>query len=108
VYKILHWPTVLADIACWQREAQDSYKLTSIRALDLSIYFTSLCSITDDEARNLGLGDRANLIEQYRDATERAISEAGLLQRPNLTVLQAFVIYLVGSSYPAPFHDMDA
>ncbi|KAE8441090.1 hypothetical protein EG329_005885 [Mollisiaceae sp. DMI_Dod_QoI] len=96
LYKILHWPTVLEDIACLHSKAQDSYKPTPIRALELSIYFASLCSITNDEARNLGLGDRVGLIEQYRDATERALSEAGLLQQPNVTVLQAFVIYLVG------------
>ncbi len=99
LYKILHWPTTLADITRVQSQAQDSSKPTPIRALELSIYFTSLCSITNDEARNLGLGDRAGLIEQYRDSTERALSEAGLLQQPNVTLLQAFVIYLVRSSH---------
>jgi hypothetical protein len=103
LYKILHWPTVLADIARLQSEAQDRDKPTPIRALELSIYFTSLCSITNDEARNLGLGDRTDLIEQYRDATENALSEAGLLQQPNVTVLQAFVIYLVGSPTWLPY-----
>lgn len=101
LYKILHWPTVLADIARLQTEAQDRHKLTAVGALELSICFTSLCSITDDEARNLGLGGRAGLIEQYRDATETALSEAGLLQQPNVTLLQAFVIYLVGFSHLA-------
>ncbi len=103
MYKILHWPTVLADIARLQSETQDRYKPTPMEALELSIYFTSLCSITNDEARNLGLGDRADLIEQYRGATERALSEAGLLQQPNVTVLQAFVIYLVGSATWIPY-----
>jgi hypothetical protein len=99
LYKVLHWPTVLADIERLHRKTQDTYKTTHIKALELSIYFTSLCSITNDEAMDLGLGDRARLIEQYRDAAEKAISEAGLLQQPDLTVLQAFVIYLVG--FPA-------
>jgi hypothetical protein len=107
LYKILHWPTVLADIARLHSEARDSYKPTPIRALELSIYFTSLCSITNDEAMNLGLGDRAGLIEQYRNSTERALSEAGLLQQPNVTVLQAFVIYLVGSPYLELLHIVD-
>ncbi|KIW11761.1 hypothetical protein PV08_09033 [Exophiala spinifera] len=96
LYKILHWPRVLAQIARLQRDARDAYKPPPIGALELSIYFTSLCSITNEEARNLGLGDRVVLIEQYRKATEKALSEAGLLEQPNVTVLQAFVIYLVG------------
>jgi hypothetical protein len=100
LYKILHWPTTLAGIAHEHNEA-NSYESTPAGALELSIYFTSLCSITNDEAMNLGLGDRASLIEQYRDATERALSEAGLLQRPNVIVLQAFVIYLVRFSHMA-------
>jgi hypothetical protein len=107
LYKILHWPTALPDIARLQSEAHDIYKPTPIKALEMSIYFTSLCSITNEEARNLGLGDRAGLIKQYREATEKAISEGGLLQRPNVIVLQAFVIYLVRSSHLAPFHDVD-
>jgi hypothetical protein len=98
LYKILHWPTVLEDLAKLPNEAQDRYKSSAMGALELSIYFISLCSITNDEARNLGLGERALLIERYRGATERALSEAGLLQQPNLTVLQAFVIYLVLSA----------
>ncbi|KUJ14546.1 uncharacterized protein LY89DRAFT_736577 [Mollisia scopiformis] len=96
LYKILHWPTVLADIPCLGTEAQDSCNPSPFRALELSIYFTSLCSITNEEAMNFGLGDKLSLMEQYRVATERALSQAGLLQEPNVTVLQAFVIYLVG------------
>jgi hypothetical protein len=89
---------VLADIEHFQSKEPNRYKLASVGALELAIYFMSLCSITNEEARNLGLGDRSSLIEQYRNATETAISEAELLQHPDLIVLQAFVIYLVGSS----------
>lgn len=103
LYKILHWPTVLADISRLHSEAQDRYQPTPVGALELSIYFTSLCSITNEEARTLGLGDRVGLIEHYREATEKALSEAGLLQQPNVTVLQAFVIYLVGSPTWLPY-----
>jgi hypothetical protein len=106
LYKILHWPTVLAHITRSQVEVKDGYKQTPIAALELSIFFTSLCSITNEEAKNLGLGDRIALIEQYRGATEKALSEAGLLQLPNLTVLQAFVIYLVRSFSLVPSYNV--
>jgi hypothetical protein len=97
---------VLANIALLPDENQDGYRSTPNRALELSIYFTSLCSITNEEARNLGLGDKATLIAQYCVATENALSEAGLLEQPNITVLQAFVIYLVGLSNSALFYNV--
>jgi hypothetical protein len=108
LYKILHWPTVLGDISPSRSEAQERSKPTPIRALEHSIYFMSLCSLTDDEACSLGLGDRAALVEQYRDATERALSEAGLLLQPNVVLLQAYVIYLVEFSCLCLHLDADA
>ena len=95
LYKALHWPTALADIRRLHNGELDIYKTSPHMALEHSIYFMSLCSITDEEASCFGLGDRTSMIEQYREAAEQAISEAGLLQQPTVTTLQAFVIYLV-------------
>jgi hypothetical protein len=95
LYKVLHWPTVVADIRRLHHGEPDVHKPGPHEALEYSIYFMSFCSITNEEASRFGLGNRANLIEQYRIAAETAISEAGLLHQPNVTSLQAFVIYLV-------------
>jgi hypothetical protein len=95
LYKILHWPTVCAQIERQHGKPQDPRESNPIMALELSIYFTAICSISDDEARDLGLGNRSDLMEQYLSATETAISEADLLRHPNVTLLQAFAIYLV-------------
>lgn len=95
LYKIIHWPTVSADMERSRCKEQDSPHFTSIRALESSIYFMALCSLTDGESKQLGLGDRGGLIDQYRNATESAIAEADLFHNPNVTVLQALVIYLV-------------
>jgi hypothetical protein len=95
MYKILHWPTVLVDIHRLHSDEPDLHNADTHKALEHSIYFMSLCSITDEEARCFGLGDRSSLIEQYRKATEHALSEARLLQQPTVASLQAFVIYLV-------------
>ena len=101
LYKILHWPTVLADVRRLHDNALDACKSTSIIALELSICFMAMCSITQCEAEELGLGDRDCLVEQYRDATEKAISQADLFRQPTVPVLQALVIYLVVPS-PVP------
>lgn len=97
LYKILHWPTVLADIQRLSTGTIETFRLVWIRTLELSIFLMALCSITDDEAKQFGLGDRKGLIEQYREACEMAFTEADLLQKPNLVILQALVIYLVSA-----------
>jgi hypothetical protein len=95
LYKALHWPSVLADILRLHNGGPEVRNSNPHEALEYSIYFMSLCSITDEEASRFGLGDRLSLIEQCRAAAEQAISETALLQQPNVTSLQAFVIYLV-------------
>jgi hypothetical protein len=93
VYKIVHWPTVLAII---ERPTPPSgTKLSSSQALEYSIYFMALCSITDGEAKGLGLGDRPSLVQTYRATVENLYANSTLLQSPDLTLLQAFMIYLV-------------
>lgn len=95
LYKILHWPTTLRDIESSHSGPENVTQSTSIQALEFAIYFMALCSITDDEAAQLDLNSRPALIQKYRVATEFSISEANLIRAPDLTVLQAFVIYLV-------------
>jgi hypothetical protein len=71
----------------------------AMQALEFAIYFMAICSITDDEADTMMLGDRGLLIQQYRHATEILISRADLFRNKDLAVLQAFVIYIVSYSH---------
>jgi hypothetical protein len=57
VYKILHWPSVLAMFEESQSNASTP-ESHSADALQNSIYFMAICSITDSEAEELGMGDR--------------------------------------------------
>lgn len=88
---------MLVEIERNHDKSQNACKSPSIRALELSIYFMALCSISDTEGNDFGFDDRASLVERYRDATERAISQADLYQHPSVTLLQAFAIFLVRS-----------
>lgn len=94
LYKLLHWPTTVSNVA-QTKSRNGAFNSSPYTALENSIYFMALCSITDVEAEHMGLGDRVSLVEQYRSLTEEAISRASLLQQPTVTVLQAFIIYLV-------------
>lgn len=100
VVKVLHLYTVLDAIEKNHADNKSEVvQFSAMKALEFAIYFMAICSITDDEANMMMLGDRWSLIQQYRHATEILISGADLFRNPDLAVLQAFIIYLVSYDY---------
>jgi hypothetical protein len=95
VYKILHWPTVLSMIRVSHESKAGTSPILSVQVLEHSIYFMAICSLATDESEDMGLGERLGMLQNYRLAIEGMLAESGLLQSPDLAVLQAFVIYLV-------------
>lgn len=92
VYKVVHLPTTVALI----KAAHSEGKLTTgILALEYAIYFMALCTIKNDEAKTMGLGSRAALVESYQSTAEYFLSSAKLLSHPDLNALQALSIYMV-------------
>jgi hypothetical protein len=74
---------------------------TSLAVLENAVHFAALCTMTDGESIDVLPSDRGELLLHYCSATERGLAENGLLHRPDIMLLQAFVIYLVSnSSYP--------
>ncbi|KAI0153089.1 hypothetical protein GGR57DRAFT_513333 [Xylariaceae sp. FL1272] len=96
VYKLLHWPTVLSSIVALNQAHQDVTLRSTTYALQFSIYFMAVCTLSDEETQRLLFRSRQDLISLYRTAAEVCLSEANLLGRPDFAVLQAFVIYIMG------------
>jgi hypothetical protein len=104
VYKILHWPTVLSQIDGSHNMNHGICLKRSLELLETTIYFMAICSITNDEARTLGLGERLELLQVYRSTVEGLLARSALLQNPSIIDLQAFVIYLVRSTFSERLH----
>lgn len=96
IIKVGHWPSVIAVIEKKNSELQSEGQWTRVHALECAIHFAALCTMTDTECEQQLNCKRFQLIQELRIAAESSISEAKLLKYPDLTVLQAFVIYLVG------------
>lgn len=94
--KITHWPTVVASIETQYENSHYTPLNPSVQALEFSVYFLAMCSISDQESQEMFLDNRQTLLDRYRVATETLISTADLLHSPDLLNLQAFVIYLNG------------
>jgi hypothetical protein len=95
VYKVLHWPTVLSLVELHHKRPLDSSRVHSVQVLEWSIYFMAVCSITEKESKEMGLGGRSAVLRTYRSLVEDLLAKSSLLQSPDLVLLQAFVIYLV-------------
>lgn len=92
IFKILHWPSVTTTA---EIDVKDTRVISGNHALELSIYFTAICTLTNEECVDILLCQRQTLLQQYKQAVETAISKTNLLSSPNRVVLQAFVVYLV-------------
>ena len=64
-------------------------------ALFLSIYANAVQSITDDACMAIMHETRSSLVAQYTTGAQYALQKCGFLQSSDLTVLQAFLLYLV-------------
>ncbi|KAH7076109.1 hypothetical protein FB567DRAFT_632393 [Paraphoma chrysanthemicola] len=96
VYKILHWPTVLSVINAKHERPMAASSMHSMEILESSIYFMSICSINADEALDIGLGSRVQALQVQRSHLESLFAGSCLMHDPDVTILQAFVIYLIG------------
>ena len=101
VYKVVHWPTALASI---EEDHVNSKSTVPNLALEYAIYFTALCTATNEEVKAMKLGVRAELLWSYQSAAEHFLASSRLLDAPDLTTLQGFVIYLVRFKSPIPVH----
>ena len=91
--KITHRPTI-RDL--FSQAARDQESLSKANAaLLFSIYHIAAASTTPDQCRRQLGRPQASVTAHFRAATERALRRAYLLQAPSLTVLQAFLLYLI-------------
>lgn len=94
VYKLMHWPTALAKIEAANALAHDGTSSAYI-GIEFAIYFMAVCSLQEEEATFTLMGhDRTTLLQQYMRATEWALSQCNLMQRPDMDSLLAFTLYL--------------
>lgn len=71
---------------------------SSVAVLESAVSFAAVCTIADHESDEVLFGDKDTLLAYFRTATEQGLANSDLLHHPDITLLQAFVIYLVSIS----------
>ncbi|KAK2599925.1 hypothetical protein QQS21_005309 [Conoideocrella luteorostrata] len=91
--KLMHVPSVDWILRDARRNCG---KLTpGNEALVFAVYFAAITSLEPDEVRTNFGTDKDDLLAQYRFAVEQALAKANFLDTSDITVLQAFTIFLV-------------
>lgn len=94
--KIIHAPTLQQRILDASGDLGSVPK--DIEALMFAIYSAALTSLDDDEVLQSFGESRDKLLALYRQGTQRALVNAGLLSTSSMMVLQALVVFIVSPS----------
>lgn len=66
-----------------------------LNALEQSIYFMAICTMTESECEQMMYESKKNLLHRHRHAVEAALTRSEFLVNPDKLTLQSFVLYLV-------------
>lgn len=93
ILSMFHKPTTFRIVKQAHEDLSSLSKANEL--LMFSIYFATINSMpTDDVFHRFG-ADKGSLLTHYENAIQRALVKVGFLSTQDLTVLQAFVLYLV-------------
>ncbi|SPQ17675.1 1ac17033-b09a-4c88-9083-81c6179ec833 [Thermothielavioides terrestris] len=93
ILKIVHVPT-MSKVIKEIRHNLDSLT-PSLEALMFSIYYAAIASLDEEEVKlNFGT-EKSSLMQKYRFALEQGLAKAEFLTKPDTTVVQALIIFLV-------------
>lgn len=96
--KITHVPTIQSQII--EASSQLDKVPKNIEALMFSIYLMAITSLEDIDVRNRFAEPRQVLLARYHGGLQQALINADFMRVSDPIVLQAFVLYLVGSHSP--------
>ena len=93
ILKMTHTPTLQGRII--EASANLEKVSKSLEALMFAIYLMAITSLQDEEVAETFNEDRSVLLKKYCAACQQALLNAGFMRNPDLTILQAFTLYLV-------------
>ena len=93
--KVTFWPITSKAIEKQYKSGYNGTLSPSLQALEFAVYFLAACSIDTEDVEADPVLNKHRSLSSLRTSVEMLFTKAKLLQQPNLTSLQAFVVYLV-------------
>lgn len=91
--KIIHAPTLQKQILEATCDLKSVGKETE--ALMFGIYSSAVSSMAEEEVQSIFNEPKATLFSKYQHGAKQSLINAGLLKTSDVTVLQAFLLFLV-------------
>ena len=96
--KIFHGPTVQQLLLEASANVESMSK--SMEALLFGIYGCAVLSLKNEQCETIMGETKSSLLNTYRVAAHEALLRAGYLKSSDITILQAYVLFLVSSIIP--------
>lgn len=93
VIKILHRPSLSKFMEHGERYLD--YPESSVAALSAAVCYAAACSLSEMQCQAMFQNSKASVVALTQRACESALEQAEILITSDITVLQAFVLYLV-------------
>lgn len=93
--KLTHTPTLQVQIIEASTNLTNVSK--SLEVLMFAIYLMAITSLNDNEVQQTFNETKPNLLAKYQHGTQQALFNVGFMRMPDLTVLQAYLLYCVSS-----------
>ena len=95
--KILHRPSISKLMIHGRQYLGYPVGHLSVQAIRFSACYAAASSLTENQCQNMFQIKKSSLVAECRRVCEAAIENSGLLTTRDITVLQAFVLYLVSA-----------
>lgn len=106
IIKVLHRPSLKNHLLDGNSYSSSRSSITAENALDAAVFHAAVASMTDRQCQSLFHCSRATVLPEYQKACEMSLERADLTRTRDVTVLQAFVLYLVCSHTRAKTYAM--
>lgn len=100
IIKILHRPSLSKLMLEGQQYLGYPDGHASVQAISSAVCYSAATSMTERQCQEMFHMERTRLVADCRKICEAAIERSGLLSTRDISVLQAFVLYLVSAWYP--------
>jgi len=91
--RITHIPTVQGQIIEASARLEKTPK--GVEALMFAIYLMAITSLEDSDVQKMFDETRTTMLGRYHTALQQALINAGFMRTNDITVLQAYMLYLV-------------
>lgn len=92
--KVIHAPSVQPEVIKVTTDPSSSSSTSTLTRL-FSIYAAAIMSLTKNDVECSFGQSRETLLHRYTSGAQTALFKAGFMKAANMTLLQAFTIYLV-------------